>query len=161
VTASVDKTARIWDAATGTPIARPLRHEGVVRSATFSPDGKRVLTASDDWSAQLWDATTGDPIGQPFRHQAGVSAAFNLDGKWIVTASSDKTAQVWDAATHTPIGRPMQHEGPLYGASFSPDGARVLTRSNDAPSLRAFHRAGVGCIDRSSDRAALAAPRFH
>ena len=40
VTASDDKTARIWDAATGKPIGEPLKgHEDDVYSAAFSPDG--------------------------------------------------------------------------------------------------------------------------
>ena len=46
VTASADKTARIWDAASGQPIGEPLKgHEDVVTSAAFSPDGLRIVTA--------------------------------------------------------------------------------------------------------------------
>ncbi|HYI81605.1 MAG TPA: hypothetical protein VEX11_00160 [Acetobacteraceae bacterium] len=55
VTASDDRTARLWDAAAGAPIGLPLRHERVVRSVAFSPDWKRVLTASNDDTARLWD----------------------------------------------------------------------------------------------------------
>ena len=40
VTASDDKTARIWDVATGKPIGEPLEgHNETVYSAAFSPDG--------------------------------------------------------------------------------------------------------------------------
>ncbi|HEY1802950.1 MAG TPA: hypothetical protein VGG45_00585, partial [Terracidiphilus sp.] len=46
VTASVDKTARIWNAATGQLIAILHGHESAVFSAAFSPDGKRIITAS-------------------------------------------------------------------------------------------------------------------
>ena len=47
VTASRDKTARLWDAASGKPIGDPLKgHDGGVVSAAFSPDGKRIVTAS-------------------------------------------------------------------------------------------------------------------
>ena len=47
VTASADKTARLWDAATGKPIGEPLKgHERLVYSVAFSPDGKRIVTAS-------------------------------------------------------------------------------------------------------------------
>ena len=46
VTASWDKTARIWDAATGKEIAVLRGHEGAVCSAAFSPDGSRIVTAS-------------------------------------------------------------------------------------------------------------------
>ena len=38
-TASEDRTARLWDAATGAPIGVPLQHEDGVNSAAFSPDG--------------------------------------------------------------------------------------------------------------------------
>ena len=56
VTASDDKTARLWDAASGKPIGEPMKHEGDVNSAQFSPDGQRVVTASQDNTARLWDA---------------------------------------------------------------------------------------------------------
>ena len=49
LTASLDGTARVWEAATGRPISPPLRHGGgVVWSGGFSPDGRRVVTAGDD-----------------------------------------------------------------------------------------------------------------
>ena len=93
VTASDDKTARIWDAATGKPIGEPLKgHDDVVWSAAFSPDGKRIVTASSDKTARIWDAATGKPIGEPLEgHDEDVmSAAFSPDGKRIVTASSTR-----------------------------------------------------------------------
>src|SRR5262249_40659255 len=45
-TASWDQTARVWDAATGTPITPPLQHDRQVWQASFSPDGTILLTAS-------------------------------------------------------------------------------------------------------------------
>ena len=46
VTASEDRTARLWDAVTGKAIGEPMKHDGAVYSAQFSPDGQRVVTAS-------------------------------------------------------------------------------------------------------------------
>ncbi len=48
VTASGDKTARLWDAATGRELHVLRGHEDLVLSAQFSPDGKTVVTASWD-----------------------------------------------------------------------------------------------------------------
>ena len=45
VTASEDKTARIWDIATSREIAVLLGHSYHVQSAAFSADGSRIVTA--------------------------------------------------------------------------------------------------------------------
>ena len=89
MTACEDKTARLWDAATGVLIGQPLRHDELVLSASFSPDGKQVVTASADKIARLWDAATGAArIGKPLQHDEGVySASFSPDSKLVVTTS--------------------------------------------------------------------------
>jgi WD40 repeat protein len=61
VTAGGDRTARVWDVATGQPIGAALPHAGAVVSAAFHPDGRRVLTASGDASARIWQANAGGP----------------------------------------------------------------------------------------------------
>jgi hypothetical protein len=67
-----------------------------VRSAAFSPDGKRVVTASLDASARVWNAENGKPAAELKGHAGPVnSAAFSPDGKQVVTASGDGTARVW------------------------------------------------------------------
>ena len=45
VTASGDKTARVWDAAAGKTLPPALEHQAEVVSVAFSPDGTRVATA--------------------------------------------------------------------------------------------------------------------
>jgi WD40 repeat protein len=56
VTASHDKTARIWDAAIAKEIKVLLGHEDVLASAAFSPDGARIVTASYDKTARIWNS---------------------------------------------------------------------------------------------------------
>ena len=136
VTASWDKTARLWDAETGQQIGAPLvGHDEHVHSAAFSPDGKRIVTAScrQDRAAvgrrdRQASARRSSAIG------AVSSAAFSPDGKRIVTASGDKTARLWDAATGQQIGAPLVgHEGAVHSAAFSPDGKRIVTASTTRP----------------------------
>jgi len=100
VTASGDKTARLWDAATAKEIAVLRGHDEYVSSAAFSADGSRIVTASGDKTARLWDAATAKEIAVLRGHDTNMSsAAFSPDGKRIVTASWDRTARIWDAAT--------------------------------------------------------------
>ena len=96
VTASEDKTARVWDAESGKPVGKPMLHQGVVRAASFSPDGRPIVTASFDKTARVWDAESGKPVGESMLHQDVVEAAsFSPDGRRIVTASTfDKTARI-------------------------------------------------------------------
>jgi WD40 repeat protein len=127
VVTSSGNIARVWDATTGKPVAPPLESSGSVDRASFSPDGRHVLTGGAH--AQLWDPASGRLLAT-FRHQAmGVSASFSPDGRYVVTASADTTALVWDVTTGQPITPPMQHGHEVSHASFSPDGRRVVTAS--------------------------------
>jgi hypothetical protein len=108
VTASADGTAQVWEAATGKAVGEPLRHDGVVNSAVFSPDGKWVLTASADHTARVWEAATGKAVGEPLQHNSDVwHGAFSPDGKWVVTASNDSTARVWEAPLEGPLSEQL------------------------------------------------------
>ena len=60
--ASDDKTAKVWDATSGAEVLTLKGHTGCVRSASFSPDGSRVVTGSDDKTAKVWDAKSGAEV---------------------------------------------------------------------------------------------------
>jgi WD40 repeat protein len=133
VTASWDRTARIWDAATGRQITVIGGHADVVRFAAFSPDGARIVTASRDKTARVWDAETGAEIAVLHGHEDDVlSAGFNADGTQVLTSSLDGTARIWDAAQGKEILILRGHQGPVWSAAFSPDGSRIVTASDDA-----------------------------
>ena len=109
-----------------------LPHNDAVRSASFSPYGRCVVTASSDYTAQVWDTTTSKPVGEPMQHKNYVnSAKFSLDGRWVVTASWDYTARVWDAVTGRPVSEPMRHGAWVHSAEFSSNGKWVVTASED------------------------------
>ncbi len=108
------------------------KHTWLISSASFSPDGTRVVTASWDTTAKVWDATTGTETLTLKGHTGFVSSAsFSPDGTRVVTASGDKTAKMWDAKTGTETLTLKGHTQPVRSASFSPDGMRVVTASWD------------------------------
>jgi hypothetical protein len=80
VTGSDDKTARIWDALTGTQLAMLSGHGDAVGSAAYSPDGARIVTASFDKTARIWDA----------RVPAGIDAQI----LWGTAAETDPLSDV-------------------------------------------------------------------
>lgn len=125
VTASDDTTARIWNAATGAEIAVLKGHSEGLRTAVFSPDGKRVVTACAAQTARVWDAATGAEIVVLRGHEQRVrSAVFSPDGARVATSSEDGTVRIWDATTGKEIVKqvPYPNDFPPDGAIFSPDG---------------------------------------
>jgi WD40 repeat protein len=132
VTASWDKTARVWDASTAQPVAELKGHSSEVNSASYSPDGRFIVTASRDKTARVWNASSALPVAELKGHSAYVySAAYSPDGRFIVTASADGTARVWNASTAEFVAELKGHSSAVISAAYSPDGKFIVTASDD------------------------------
>jgi len=108
--------------------ARFTSTSGRMWSATFSPDGRQIVT-TDDKNAQVRDAQTGQllftlPHGNEVYH-----AVYSADGGKVVTAAED-AVRIWDAASGALVhdlrqkrsdGKPSDY----YIAAMSPDGKLV------------------------------------
>ncbi len=131
VTASVDKTARVWDANTGQQVGILQGHTDGLRRARFSPDGTLIATASADKTARVWDAKTFQPRAL-LQHDAAVNdLKFSSDGKFLATASEDGTAHLWDPSTGGERFVLRGHTKGVAALDFSRDGTRLVTLSKD------------------------------
>ncbi len=156
VTASDDKTARIWDATSGRLLGAPLRHKDEVHHALFSPDGALVVTNTNgfaisypsitfkDATVQVWDVASGKRRGEPMLFQGmSCDTSFSPDGTRVIITSNHiinsdggtmiktGTARVWDLASDVPPNEPLRHEFGVNTSSFSADGSRIVTASDD------------------------------
>jgi WD40 repeat protein len=121
-------SAQQWNTSTGERVGRALNHGDGVCSATYSPDGRWIVTASEDRYAIIWNADTGQPVGRPLEHDDQVQwAEFSSDGSWVVTASWDGSARVWNANTGDPLTPPLRHAGRLARAHFLDNDRRIIT----------------------------------
>jgi tricorn protease-like protein len=107
-------------------------HTDDVLSATYSPDGKLILSSSFDKTARLWSAE-GGLLGVVTGHRDAVrSAAFSPDGKVLVTGSLDGVVRLW--LVEAPERVPLElsgHQGGVLSVAFAPDGHRVVSASAD------------------------------
>ena len=164
-----DRTARLWDPATGEHRRTLPGHHGPVRGVAFSPDGRLLATASDDGTARLWDPATGEHRRTLPGHDSTVlGLAFSLDGRLLATASWDRTARLWDPATGEHRRTLTGHDGEVTGVAFSPDGRLLATAGGDGTArlwdpatgehrhTLTGHSGGVGAVAFSPDGRLLA-----
>ena len=131
LTASVDGTARLWDAATGSEV-RVFEHPNVPGAITFSPDSKYIATGCEDNIARIWDVATGQLVREFSGHQGFVQGVkFSPDGHFLLTGSGDRTARLWDISTGQTIRVFGGHADDVQTVTFSPNGQQIATASND------------------------------
>ncbi|APR83718.1 High-affnity carbon uptake protein Hat/HatR [Minicystis rosea] len=126
-TGSQDRTARLWDTASGAPLQVLGNHGLYVESLAFSPDGERVATGVHH-EVGLWNVASGARLGK----LRGTNAvAFSPDGKLLASGTIDKSVQLWDAKTGAPIKELPWGTTWIRHVTFSPDGTRLAAGSYD------------------------------
>ena len=72
----VDGTVRLWEAASGRPLATLQGHTGSVCSVALSGDGRLVASGSLDGTVRLWEAESGRPLATLHGHTGSVNSAW-------------------------------------------------------------------------------------
>jgi WD40 repeat protein len=128
---------RLWFALTERswplPISAPMDHVNSVLSATFSPDGEKIVTASRDSTARIWDTSSGSPIGAVMTHPRLVRRAlFTPDGQYIFTICFDGVGRLWNSSSGQAVPHwSIKHSDSINSAALSPSGKLIATGSSD------------------------------
>jgi WD40 repeat protein len=100
-----------------------------VRRIALSPDDQEIAAVYEKGATRVWNARVrGDPEEIPAVDRVGW-AEFSPDGQTLALAESS-AARLWDTQSHQSklLGG---HKHPIYLATFSPNGRRILTVSAD------------------------------
>ncbi|KAI9814568.1 MAG: protein with putative role during mitosis [Pycnora praestabilis] len=152
VSASRDKTLRVWDVTTGYCVKTLRGHADWVRDVAPSFDGRWLLSAGNDQTARLWDAGSGEAKSTFLGHEhvieccafappaayghlsilAGLkkSPTATSSAEFIATGSRDKSIKIWDGRG-TLIKTLVGHDNWVRGLVFHPGGKYLISVGDD------------------------------
>jgi WD40 repeat protein len=160
VSASKDKTLRVWDLETGH--SRVLKgHTDGVSAVAVTPDGRRAVSGSDDYTLRVWDLDTGGSRVLEGNTSSVCAVCVTPDGRCAVSGSSDDTLRVWDLEMGG--SRVLEgHTSFVSAVAVTPDGRCAVSGSLDT-TLRVWdletghsrvlegHTAGVSAVAVTPD----------
>jgi len=131
--ASRDRTARVWDVATGKVICVCSGHTNDVNWVDFSPDQTLLATASDDHTIKIWDASTGKEKFTLVGHQSEVvGALFCPTGRTLVSGDNKGTLIQWDLDSRKAIQSVPTHlQKRIQALSWADEGHLLATTGDD------------------------------
>jgi WD40 repeat protein len=114
--------------------------------ASFSPDGRRLLTARAARTVRPWELPPPAEATVAFE-DAGRSShgAISPDASRVVTRGLDQRTRLWDLAGGKAVPLANKLSGWVQYLAFSPDGRRVVVANGSSPwgpFVRARHASG-------------------
>ncbi|CAG8445075.1 7771_t:CDS:10 [Dentiscutata erythropus] len=135
LSASWDKTLRLWDLNTGTTTRRFVGHDKDVLSVSFSPDNRQIVSGSRDKTIKLWNTLGECKFNiQEDGHTEWVSCVRfspNPSNPVIVSCGWDKLVKVWELTKCKLRTNHIGHTGYINTVTISPDGSLCASGGKD------------------------------
>jgi WD40 repeat protein len=126
----MDKTARLWEVATGKEVRRLDGHTGFVHGVAFYPDGRHALSAGDQ-TLRRWDLDSRQSLAIWEGHTGPITClAMSADGRLALSGDDAKMVRLWDAASGEELHRFFEHDR-VRAVALSPDGRQAVSAGDD------------------------------
>ena len=144
ISASVDKTIRVWNVRTGR-ISRIIRgqigkgDEGKIYAAALSPDNEWLAvggwmtgTRLETDAIRLYHFPTGRLTSLLKGHTNVIySLAFSPNSRYLASGSGDFTVRIWNIKKQTQIHELSGHKDDIYALSWFPDNQSLVSGAYD------------------------------
>lgn len=132
ISASRDKTVRIWNLENPVGFRELCRFNSEVSTLGISPDGRRVFVASLDATAKLIDFETGKVIAEIGKlRKPFLSVAFAPDGQAFAAGDADGAIQISQPTDGKLLATLTGNAGHLTALTYSADGLRLASASTE------------------------------
>jgi WD40 repeat protein len=132
VSASRDRTAKIWDLDNKREEGTLAGHAKTVYAVCMSMDGRYIITGSEDNSIRVWNFHDRSLKETLEGHTGTVySLCMSLDGAWIISGSGDKSVKIWNFQNSSQVTTLTEHTNYVYSVYHSQNGKWIVSGSSD------------------------------
>ncbi|KAF4979436.1 hypothetical protein FZEAL_4360 [Fusarium zealandicum] len=130
LSASDDKTVRLWDLTSNDPTTTFVGHSDYVRSANFMPGtmSNMIVSGSYDSTVKLWDPRTGSNSAvMTFKHAAPIEDVLSMPSGTTVLAAAGESVSVLDLVAARPLHMITNHQKTVTSLSLASNGRRLVS----------------------------------
>ncbi|KAJ1955307.1 U3 small nucleolar RNA-associated protein [Linderina pennispora] len=132
-TGSQDKTAKVWDTATGKPLGTLQGHKRGVWNVAFSPVDRVIATTSGDRTVKLWALSDYSCLKTLEGHTNSVlSVEFMTSGTQLMTSGSDGLLKLWNIKDSECVLTLDKHEDKIWTLAKQSDEKFVASGGADS-----------------------------
>jgi serine-threonine kinase receptor-associated protein len=97
-TGSADYTAKVWDSVTGEALLS-FEHKRIVKTVSFSPDDKKVLTGGQEKMLRLFSLEKPEAEPFCFGEEGSYKSTLWLSDHLVISVAAENCIRLWDVRT--------------------------------------------------------------
>ena len=147
MSASDDRTVRLWDLASQESVLTMSGHGDYVRCGAFMPGQAvgLVVSGSYDQTVKLWDPRAGNTSIMTFKHAAPVEAVLPMPVGTTILSAADNQMTVLDIIAGKPLQIVQNHQKTITTLALASNNTRVVSGGLDGH-LKVYETAGWNVV---------------